>query len=319
MIKVISKLTLATIISCFIAISLLAQENSNDKPIHLKIKRLNDSYIDVYYNKPAVKNKMPLLIFCQGSGYDSNTAGFLSIMQQFEKKIVGLAMEKEGVQYGDKGDTLLDVYKQNNTVYNRLYDYLRVLQYLKVNATWWNGNVYIVGGSEGGLLAGMLACYYPNVKALALFSFGGGLNFGEAWPISSGLQKKAEGASDAEIEKEISSVKDTLNYIRKSATYLKSYSGKDNTYAWWASIVDLRLGNALLDLKIPIFLAQGTEDMMAPPVSAQKLHEDFIKNGKKNLYYKEYAGYNHEYKDKNNESHLVEVIMEAIKWMLDKS
>jgi pimeloyl-ACP methyl ester carboxylesterase len=319
MLKIIFKLTVATTVSCFFTLSLLAQENSNGKPIHLKIKRLNDSYIDAYYNKPAVKTKLPLLIFCQGSGYDSNTDGFLSIMHQFEKKAVGLAIEKEGVQYSDKGDTLSDVYKQNNTVYNRLYDYLRVLQYLKINATWWNGNVYVIGGSEGGLLAGMLACYYPNVKALALFSFGGGLNFGEAWPISSGLQKKAEGASAAEIQTEVNSVKDTLNYIRKNATYLKSYSGEDNTYAWWASIIDLRLENSLLDLKIPIFLAQGTEDMMAPPVSAQKLHEDFIKNGKKNLYYKEYKGHDHEYKDKNNESHLVEVIMEAIKWMLNKA
>jgi esterase/lipase len=319
MLKIIFRLTVATTVSCFIAISLLAQEKSTDKPIHLKIKRLNDSYIDVYYNKPSVKSKLPLLIFCQGSGYDSNTDGFLSIMRQFEKKTVGLAMEKEGVKYGDKGDTLLDVYKQNNTIYNRLYDYLRVLQYLKVNADWWNGNVYVIGGSEGGLLAGMLACYYPNVKALALFSFGGGLNFGEAWPISSGLQKKAEGATAAEIEKEVNSVKDSLNYIRKNATYLKSYSGDDNTYAWWASIIDLRLENALLDLKIPIFLAQGTEDMMAPPVSAQKLHEDFIKKGKKNLYYKEYKGYNHEYKDEKNNSHLVEVVMEAIKWMFDKT
>jgi pimeloyl-ACP methyl ester carboxylesterase len=314
------KLTLTAILIILLSASLLAQENNN-APIHLKIKRLNDSYIDAYYNKPVLKNKLsklPLLIFCQGSGYDSNTDGFLGLMSQFQNKAVGLALEKQGVNYGDKGDTLSETYKQNNAVYNRLYDYLRVLQYLRTNVTWWNGDVYIVGGSEGGLLGGMLACYYPNVKGLALFSFGGGLNFGEAWPISSGLQKKAEGAAKTEIEKEVNAVKDTLNYIRKNPTYQKSYSGEDNTYSWWASIIDLRLENALLDLNIPIFLAQGTEDMMAPPVSAQKLHEDFIKNGKKNLYYKEYKGYNHEYKDEKGNSHLVEVITEAIKWVLDK-
>lgn len=317
MLKLIPQLTFVTSILCFFTLSLLAQENSNDKPLHIKIKRLNDSYIDVYYNKPIVENKLPVLIFCQGSGYDSNTEGFLKILRQFDKKVIGLTIEKQGVQFGDKGDTLSEIYKPNNMVYNRLYDYLRVLQYMKMNAAWWNGDVYVIGGSEGGLLAGMLACYYPNVKALALFSFGGGLNFGEAWPISSGLQKKAEGASVAEIEKEITSVKDTLNHIRKNATYLKSYSGEDNTYAWWASIIDLRLENALLDLDIPIFLAQGSEDLMAPPISAQKLNENFSKSGKTNLYYKEYKGYDHEYKDKNKKSHLVEVIMEAIKWMLN--
>jgi pimeloyl-ACP methyl ester carboxylesterase len=308
---------LAIIFTLYFFIFVSAQEN-HDAPVHLKIKRLNDSYIDVYYNKPVNKSRMPLLIFCQGSGYDSNTEGFLGIMHQFQNKAVGLAIEKQGVNYGDKGDTLSEIYKQNNTVYNRLYDYLRVLQYLKVYGDWWNGDVYVIGGSEGGLLAGMLACYYPNIKALALFSFGGGLNFGEAWPISSGLQKKAEGANAVEIEKEVNTVKDSLNYIRQNPIYQKSYSGDDNTYAWWASIIDLRLENALLDLQIPIFLAQGTEDMMAPPISAQKLHEDFVKKGKTNLYYKEYKGYNHEYKDEKNKSHLVEVVTEGIKWMLEK-
>lgn len=318
MTKIFFKTILTLVFIFSLKILLIAQETNSTDPIHLKIKRLNDSYIDVYYNKPTTGTKLPLLIFCQGSGYDSNTDGFLGIMRQFEKKAVGLAIEKQGVNYGDKGDTLTEVYKENNAVYNRLYDYLRTFQYLRENASWWNGNVYIIGGSEGGLLAGMLACYYPNTKALALFSFGGGLNFGEAWPISSGLQKKAEGASDIVVEKKINSVKDSLNYIRKNPTYLKSYDGDDNTYAWWASIIDLRLENALLDLKVPIFLAQGTEDMMAPPVSAQKLHEDFVKNGKKNLYYKEYKGYNHEYKDDKNISHLVDVVTEAIQWILDK-
>ena len=310
------KRTSALVFTSLLTISLVAQEINNS--IHIKVQRLNDSYIDVYYNKPIIGKKLPLLIFCQGSGYDSNTDGFLGIMQQFEKQAVGLAIEKQGVKFGDRGDTLTEVYKENNLVCNRLYDYLRVLQYMRENANWWNGDVYFIGGSEGGLLAGMLACFYPNTKALALFSFGGGLKFGEAWPISSSLQKKAEGANGTEVEKTISNVKDTLNYIRKNPTFLKSYEGDDNTYAWWASIVDLRLENSLIDSKIPIFLAQGTKDIMAPPISAIKLNEDFVKNGKSNLFYKEYKDYDHEYKDAQNTSHLVEVIMEAIQWILER-
>ena len=83
-------------------------------------------------------------------------------------------------------------------------------------------------------------------------------------------------------------------------------------------IIDLRLEHALLDLAIPVFLVHGTEDKMSPPVSAQKLQEDFIKNGKTNLYYREYKGYDHEYKEEKGNSHLVEVIREAREWMLNK-
>jgi pimeloyl-ACP methyl ester carboxylesterase len=298
--------------------TLSAQEINDHSTIHLQIKRLNDSYIDVYHNKPQGAAKLPVLVFCQGSGYDSNTEGFLGLLSQFDKEAVGIAIEKQGVRYGDEGDRLSDEYKQNNAVYNRLYDYLRVFQHLKTHAAWWNGDVYVIGGSEGGLLAGMIASFYPNVKAAAILSFGGGLNFGEAWPIASGIQKKATGASDLEVEQEIKTVRDSLGYIRTNSTYLKSYSGHDNTFSWWASIIDLRLENALLDLNIPIFLGQGTEDMMAPPISAQKLNEAFIRKEKTNLYYKEYQGYDHGFTDQDGQSHLIEVFTEAIEWILSK-
>jgi len=298
------------------AISAKSQESKNNGITHLKVKRLNDSYIDVYHNKP-LSDKMPILIFCQGSGYDSNTEGFLSVMGQFKNKVVGLVIEKQGVKLGDSGDTLKQEYVDNNTIQNRLYDYLRVLQYLRINAKWWNGDIYVIGGSEGGLLAGMLASFYPNTKALSIFSFGGGLNFGEAWPISSSLQVKAEGATAKEIENKIKVVKDSLKLIRNEPTFSKSYSGTDNTYAWWNSIMDLRLENCLLDLNIPIFLAQGSEDIMAPPISARALSQSFRKAGKTNLLYKEYEGYDHSFFDKKGNSHLVEVISESISWILE--
>lgn len=283
---------------------------------HLSVQRLNDSYIDVYIHNKHPEKKMPLLILCQGSGYDSNTEGFLGVAAKFEEQVAGLMIEKQGVKYGDKGDKLTVEYKENNTVYNRLYDYLRVLQYLKKHADWWNGEVYVFGGSEGGLLAGMLASYYPNVKGLAIICYGGGLKFGEAWPISSGFQKKLEGADSTAVSREEMAVKDTLENIRQHATFLQSFSGDDNTYAWWASVMDLRLSNSLIDLDIPIFVGQGTEDIMAPPVSAKKLLQVFQQAGKTNLYLKEYAGYDHSFTDLSNKNHLVEVCTGAIGWML---
>jgi len=37
-------------LSC-ISTDSFSQENENGQPIHLQVKRLNDSFIDVYYNK----------------------------------------------------------------------------------------------------------------------------------------------------------------------------------------------------------------------------------------------------------------------------
>lgn len=295
----------------------LSQQKENEQPLHVQVKRLNDSYIDVYYNKPT-SDKMPIMVFCQGSGHDSNTEGFLGLVGQFEKKVVGLAIEKQGVKLGDSGNKLSQEYIANNTIQNRLYDYLRVLQYMRIHATWWNGEIYVIGGSEGGLLAGMLASFYPDVRGLSIFSFGGGLNFGEAWPISRGLQIKAAGASNEAIARRINIVKDSLQLIRQEPVFTKSYSGADNTYAWWNSIMDLRLENCLLDLEIPIHVVQGSTDIMAPPISARRLNERFIKEGKTNLFYQEYEDYDHAYFDKKGNSHLVEVITASIAWVLEQ-
>jgi pimeloyl-ACP methyl ester carboxylesterase len=311
--KIFSKLFLTSVVALIISCDIFAQ---NSNVVHLKVKRLNDSFIDAFYNKPESKKKKPLLIFCQGSGYDSNSEGFLGLMNKFSKQAVGLVIEKQGVNFGDKGDSLRIEYTSNNLVQNRLSDYFRVLQHLRTEASWWNGDIYVIGGSEGGLLAGMLASYYPTTKGVAIFSFGGGLNFGEAWPLSIGLQEQLKGTNEQEIQEKISKTKDTLSYIRENPTTLKSYEGKDNTYAWWASIIDLRLENVLLDLTIPIYLVQGTADIMAPPISARKLNEDFIAKGKKNLFYKELDGYDHVYIDKAGNSHLVEVIYELLEQLL---
>ena len=111
-------------------------------------------------------------------------------------------------------------------------------------------------------------------------------------------------------------VRDSMDVLRKEPIFSKSYSGGDNTYAWWSSIIDLRLENCLLGLDIPIHLVQGSADIMAPPISAQKLNESFIKAQKENLMYKEYEGYDHAFFDTQGNSHLVEVVTHSIEWIL---
>ncbi len=300
----------------FLLNHLHAQDQLPDSVHHIQVQRLNDSYIDVYVHIKHPDKRMPILIFCQGSGYDSNTKGFLGLAAEFSDQVVGLVIEKQGVKYGDRGDKITKEYKEHNTVYNRLYDYLRVLQYLKANVTWWSGSIFIIGGSEGGLLAGMLASFYPDTRGLAILCYGGGMKFGESWPASLGLQKKEQGGNNAAIKKEEALAKDSIEYARVHANFSQSYSGDDNTLAWWASSTDLRLSNSLIDLTIPIFVGQGTEDLMALPASAKKLQQDFIDKKKTNLYLKEYQGYNHSFTDKDHKNHLVEVYLEAIDWMM---
>jgi pimeloyl-ACP methyl ester carboxylesterase len=297
----------------------IAQSNYNSDSLHLRVKRMNDTYIDAYVAHPSGSKKVPLLIICQGTGADCMVEAFLGITEQWKDSMGRMVIEKPGVKLGDDGKTISAEYKEYNAVYNRFYDYLRMLQYLKPRAGWWDGNVYVIGGSEGGLLAGMLASYYPNVKAAAILSFGGGLNFGEAWPQAIAYQNKLEGKSEKQINLAVKKANDSLQIARNNPTNKKSYEGEDNTYMWWASITDLRLVNTLTDLDIPVLLVHGTEDIMMPVVSAQKLNDAFSKKGKTNLEYKEYADYDHGYTDKEGKSHYAAVFIDAIKWMWNRN
>ena len=304
------------LMTLFLSSTLNAQIKKGEDTIHLKVKRLNDTYIDAFLKRPKNNEKVPLLIMCQGSGTGSMTAPFLAVTEQWKDRLGRLVIEKAGVSFGDEGDKISDLYKTNNIISNRLNDYLRVLQYLRANAGWWNGEVYVIGGSEGGLLAGLIASYYPNVKGVAILGFGGGLTFKEAWPKAKRIQKKAEGYSEIQLEQVEQSALDTIEMAKKNPIYTLSYDGNDNTYAWWASIVDLRLSNTLTDLNIPIYVAHGSEDNMMPVASAKNLKEEFTKQGKTNITFKEYVGYDHGFTDQAGKSHYAKVFMDAISWML---
>ena len=118
----------------FLTTICFSQEDENNQPLHLKVKRLNDSYIDVYYNKP-ISDKMPIMIFCQGSGYDSNTEGFLGVIGQFESQIVGMAIEKQGVKFGDSGDNLTEEYIENTqskTDFMTIYVYYNIYEQMLI-------------------------------------------------------------------------------------------------------------------------------------------------------------------------------------------
>lgn len=126
------------------------------------------------------------------------------------------------------------------------------------------------------------------------------------------------GLSELEAKSREKIVADSLQYIKNHPSYHHTFDGTDNTYAWWASIADLTLSNCLIDLSIPIYLAQGSEDLMSPPISAERLKSNFEEKMKHNLHYVSYEGYDHSFQDKEGNSHLVEVVMNAIEWILNQ-
>jgi len=70
-----------------------------------------------------------------------------------------------------------------------------------------------------------------------------------------------------------------------------------HSYKYWASLLDIDIGNELMQLDIPIVAAMGEKDEAVPVDAARRLQTKFEKAGKKNLALLIYPNANHRLED----------------------
>ena len=282
---------------------------------HVSVNRLIDKPIDAYLKRPALAAKVPLIILMQGSGCDSLVDPFLKLTEGLGGQFARLVVEKIGVQRGDDGRHCSADYLRYNTVDLRVTDYLQVLARLRATADWWNGDLYIIGASEGGLTAGIVAAFAPETRRVAILSYGGGVTMGEARPGAIYAEEIRSGKTPAQAEGAKAAAVRKYDEMRANPRSDEVFDGETNTHKWWASIIDLRLANLLPDVKVPIYLAQGENDQEMPIASSRQM-ADILKNkGRGNFVYCEYSGLSHEFKTEDGKSRLVGVFLDAIDWL----
>jgi|GEM_PF-1381735 len=293
-------------------------------------KQLNDSYIDVYLKHPKhpehAKGKVGILLMLQGTGCLPSRDRLLGWEEQWNErgknKVAVLVTEKIGVKSDGSREACTTEYRQNHTFQQRVYDYSRVLQHLRNTATWWNHKLYILGGSEGGGLAAILAALIPETEKIVMLVAGGAMTRAEALPAGVEISMQNTGASQDEIDKMKQQFESLFIEIRKNPTPDKLL-GSDpelgsvfqETYKFLGSALDMRPLNVLVDLTIPIYMAHGTEDINDPVESARTTVKAFNELGKENLVYREYEGLDHGFKDRDGVSSFGEVVTEAFDWL----
>ena len=300
----------------FISFGVFVQAESQ-KPLeeHFTILRLNDKLIDVYMQRPAGLQKVPIILLMEGSGCDSLVDPFFEISQDFAAQYARVVVEKIGVHRGDDGKHCSEEYLRYNTVSLRITDYLQTMAHFRTAAKWWNGQLYVIGMSEGGLTAGVVAAFAPETRRVAILSYGGGLTMAEARPDAFVTEALKNKETPAQAIGERANAIRTYDEIRKDPTWTKTFDGDTNTYAWWASVLDLRLDNLLPDVTAPIYIAQGTADEEMPVRSSQVAAEHLHSLGRTNYLYCEYDGLSHEYNTADGQSKLVEVFLDALDWL----
>lgn len=281
------------------------------------IPRDDGTQIIFYLDVPKVNN-FPVLIGFQGS---TCVTGFP--MHHMLKSVllplgIGvLSAEKRGLN--STSTTCPDEYLQKNTIQDRVLDHVQIIAFLRKNQPQWNHKLGLVGGSEGGMIAALVAPLVPEATAVALLASGGSLTMGEELLLLTKKQMQQHGSSDQDIQNALAQMLQQFSEMKSNPNpnkeWLSDGKAARNTYKWWASILDLKLESALLSLEIPIYAAHGTADTSCPVESSDHLAQAFADNQKTNLTYKRYVGLEHNWTDQQGNQH-PEVLNDAMTWII---
>ncbi|MFM8938795.1 MAG: alpha/beta hydrolase family protein [Phenylobacterium sp.] len=274
---------------------------------------MDGSVIDAWITSRP-NGRVPVILMLQGSNCDSDRDSFASLTRPWRDRYVLLYIAKPGTS--ENADCPIS-YLARNTIGQRLHDVLRIMEKLR-RAPWWNRKLYVIGASEGGLIAGLVSASVPETKRTAILAYGGALTMGEWWPQAAyAAVLKETGSSQAALAEQ-AEVFDAFAKARANPRSIETFGGDTNTLAWWASIIDLRLLPVILNVDSPLLLVHGSEDPFAPVEGARAVERAFKKAGKTNLTYREYPDLDHAFVDRAGHSFGEEVTMSSLDWLLGR-
>jgi hypothetical protein len=292
-----------TVRSLAAALAFVCTSGAVAAPTHHTAVRPDGSHIDWQLDLPGTGTPAALLVLAQGSGcLPALQSEALALIRAAFPEFAALTVEKYGVDPGDgPSDITLDcadLYHQHHTMSQRVADYAQVIESLRLEA-WWNGELVLFGGSEGGLVMASLAGEV-DADAAILLSTGAGTTFGEI--VRSGIPPEGWPSVDAAFE--------AARQNPESSELWGGYS-----YRFWADSIDRRAADDMLLTDAALLLIQGGRD--AVPVTIARAASDlFIAADRCNLTYWEFPTYDHGMADSAGRSHLAEVAREARAWTL---
>ena len=230
--------------------------------------------ITFYVDRPAIEEKVPILLWVDGSGCAGQLRemGWGSYAPKADDPVpyARVMVEKPGVEgatpHGEECSATFHCYY---TIQNRVLDHLRVLQHLGAEADWWNGQIFVWAWSDGGDVAAQIVTYRPDIDRAVLGAMGGGLtmaeHFEQFWACPD------DGTYDREAC--LADLRGDFARIEANPNGTDMWNGE--SYATWASRLRTRLSPLLIDNRVPILIVHGELDFENTPVdSARQLVTD---------------------------------------------
>lgn len=190
------------------------------------------------------------------------------------------------------------------------------------NQTWVSpGRVVVFGASSGADIAVKVATINRKITQLACVA---GCGLTQMYNFITDVRKKVHSGDMDEKsgECEISELYHSFRDIFSDPTAKDKYWG-GHTYKLWYSFFNEPPLENLLNLKIPILYAKGTEDASSAIEGIDILPLEFLRCGKENLTYKVYWGCDHSFKkvmvnasgDKIYVNMRTQVIEDFLQWL----
>lgn len=169
--------------------------------------------------------------------------------------------------------------------------------------------VIVVGESEGGGVAAVMARTEPRITHLVLLGTGGGMTQAEELALL--MRDPTNGYGTLE------EAEATFADIRANPDSDREWLG--HPYRRWSSALWSRALDDILAANIPVFLAQGDRDTSVPVESARLVRDAFDAEGRSGLLrYREYAGLNHNFQDPEGRNRFDLVYRDFIEWARDR-
>lgn len=270
------------------------------------LDRADRSSITFHLLNRTLEGQQGLILMLQGSGCDPviDREWLHSEPAILAPGRAVLAIEKYGVVTsnvvaGDIVEGCPRDYWRGSTLQQRVLDAMQVLAHLR-KEDWWNGELTIYGGSEGGAIAAMLAPLAPETQSVIIISSGIGLS------VSDLISKAVPPQIAARIP-------EILAEAEANPTPDKRFGGA--SYKWWADAADIVPAKLLLQTDVPILLIHGTRDQFAPLSAARAAQKMLVEAGKTNFLYREFDGYDHFMVDEAGIDHHEEVLGFIAFWL----
>ncbi|SDR24235.1 prolyl oligopeptidase family serine peptidase [Pseudovibrio sp. Tun.PSC04-5.I4] len=280
----------------------------------LALAREDGSEITAYLTSQSPEDATDLLVLMQGSDCNSVAHNTL-INEQFSQvlpKADVLTVEKYGITSAlswDRTNERTDcpiTYIENDSPEQRASDYLRVIGQLKEHGTY--ERVILLGGSEGAVVANMVAAKTDFVTASVALN-GGGRKF-----LDDILHDMKSSGMPEEAYKEASEgIKGFAQQVATSEPFELNMSG--HGYKWWNAMLMSDQVEILAQVETPVLIVQGGMDQSVSPQAVEEQIAKLKGLGKTNIMYRSYPQMNHSFETPNGDSMAREVIFDIQKWL----